>query len=76
VFVIFDILCLPTQKGTRDIKKDRQRVYNVTLRGVHVMLRCNRNKTVLSVCYCICTVHVVRSLNCQYQHMHDFNVTG
>ena len=26
--------------------------------------------------YCICTVHVIRSLNCQYQHMHNFNVTG
>jgi len=25
--------------------------------------------------YCICTVHVIRSLNCQYQHMHNFNVT-
>ena len=25
--------------------------------------------------YCICTVHVIRSLNCQYQHMHNF-VTG
>ena len=24
----------------------------------------------------ICTVHVVRSLNCQYQHMHNFNVTS
>ena len=24
--------------------------------------------------YCICTVHVVRSLNCHYQHMHNFNV--
>ena len=24
--------------------------------------------------YCICTVHVIRSLNCQYQHMHNFNV--
>jgi len=23
-----------------------------------------------------CTVHVIRSLNCQYQHMHNFNVTG
>jgi hypothetical protein len=27
-------------------------------------------------CICICTVHVIRSLNCQYQHMHNFNVTG
>ena len=26
--------------------------------------------------YCICTVHLIRSLNCQYQHMHNFNVTG
>ena len=26
--------------------------------------------------YCVCTVHVIRSLNCQYQHMHNFNVTG
>ena len=26
--------------------------------------------------YCICTVHVIRLLNCQYQHMHNFNVTG
>ena len=26
--------------------------------------------------YCICTVHVIRSLNCQYEHMHNFNVTG
>ena len=26
--------------------------------------------------YCICTVHVIRSHNCQYQHMHNFNVTG
>ena len=26
--------------------------------------------------YCICTVHVIRSLNCQYQHMHNFNVSG
>ena len=26
--------------------------------------------------YCICTVHVTRSLICQYQHMHNFNVTG
>ena len=26
--------------------------------------------------YCIYTVHVIRSLNCQYQHMHNFNVTG
>ena len=25
--------------------------------------------------YCICTVHVIRSLNCQYQHMHNFSVT-
>ena len=24
--------------------------------------------------YCICTVHVIRSLNCQYQHKHNFNV--
>ena len=24
--------------------------------------------------YCICTVHIIRSLNCQYQHMHNFNV--
>ena len=29
----------------------------------------------LSFHYCICTVHVRRSLNCQYQHMHNF-VTG
>jgi len=31
------------------------------------------------LCYspcCICTVHVIRSLNCQYQHMHNFNVIG
>ena len=26
--------------------------------------------------YCVCTVHVIRSLNYQYQHMHNFNVTG
>ena len=26
--------------------------------------------------YCVYTVHVVRSLNCQYQHMHNFNVTS
>ena len=26
--------------------------------------------------YCICTVHVISSLNCQYQHMHNFSVTG
>ena len=26
--------------------------------------------------YCICTVHVIRSHNCQYQHMHNFSVTG
>ena len=25
---------------------------------------------------CICTVHVVRSLNFQHHHMHIFNVTG
>ena len=24
--------------------------------------------------YCVCTVHVIRLLNCQYQHMHNFNV--
>jgi len=24
--------------------------------------------------YCICTVHVIRSLSRQYQHMHNFNV--
>ena len=29
-----------------------------------------------SFLYCICTVHVIRSLNCQYQHMQNFNVTG
>jgi len=26
--------------------------------------------------YYICTVHVIRSLNCQHQHMHNFNATG
>ena len=26
--------------------------------------------------YCVCTVHVIRSLNYQCQHMHNFNVTG
>ena len=26
--------------------------------------------------FCICAVHVIRSLNCQYQHMYNFNVTG
>jgi len=26
--------------------------------------------------YCICTVHVIRSLTFQCQHMHNFNVTG
>jgi len=25
-----------------------------------------------SLNYCICTVHVIRSLNCQYQHTHNF----
>jgi len=30
---------------------------------------------VLNLISCfVCTVHVIRSLNCQYQHMHNFNV--
>ena len=35
-----------------------------------------RVSKLIIIYYCICTVHVVRSLNCQYQHMHNFNVTG
>jgi len=33
-------------------------------------------RNVFNFHYCICTVHVIRSLYCQYQHMHNLNVTG
>ena len=43
-------------------------LFSLTVSNKEVLIKSNKAR------YCICTVHVIRSLNCQYQHMHNFNV--